>query len=236
MNFTVSGEIIRYHNPRIKGWNLYVPGTRFGAHHFKRFNKIYTYVALPESQNWVFLRTAAFIQVDVPKSVEPNFVIVHDVGAQINYGWDPPKGQVEYKEYESIRTKYRTPHTRLHALLKEGVTREIEEESKIRVSDIEDFRENSNLVVAGKHDDLPRKFHYQYHLFEGRLPYNVYLKAKAKLDKMRNNPVSVLDLPKDVIEKDAIALWRPSDGLEMIAEGDPRKIVQLYLAYRGFNQ
>lgn len=236
MNFTVSGEIIKYRNPRIRGWNLYVPGIRFGAHHFKRFNKIYTYVALPESENWVFLRTAAFLQVDVPKSAAPHFVIVHDVGASPNAGWDPPKGQVEYKEFETIRSKYRTPQTRLHALLKEGVTREIEEESKIRVSDIQDFREIPNLVVAGKHGDLPKRFHYQYHLFEGHLPYSVYLKAKAKLDKMRNNPVSIIDLPKDVLEKDRIDLWTPRDGLSMIAEGDPRKIVELYLAYRGFYQ
>lgn len=233
MNLTISGERIKYQGQGIRGWNLYVPGIRFGAHHFYRFNKVYAYVALPESDIWVFLRTAAFLEVKVPDSKEPHFVIVHDVGAKSNIGWDPPKGQVEYKEFETIRIKHRTPTTRLHALLREGVSREIEEESKIRIADIRDFNEIPNLVVAGKHDDLPRKFHYQYHLFEGTITYGAYMKAKAKIDKLHTNLNAIVDMPKDVLEKDAIKLWKPSDGIKMIAEGDPRKIVMLYLRYRG---
>jgi hypothetical protein len=232
MEITISGERIRYQGFDTVGWNLYVPGIRFGAHDFKRFNKVYAYVALPESEIWVFLRTAAFLKVEVPDDMDPQFVLVHDVAAKGPRSWDPPKGQVEYKEYETIKSRSKTPIGRLHALLKEGVTREVEEESKIKMSDVKGLKE-LNLVVSGKHDDLPKHFHYQYHLFEGTISHKTYLNAKAKLDRLRMNPALTIGMAKDVIEKDNLALWKPSDGLGMVMEGDPQKIIELYCKYKG---
>jgi 8-oxo-dGTP pyrophosphatase MutT (NUDIX family) len=233
MEITISGESIVYGGLAARGWNLYVPGIRFGAHNFKRFNKIYTYVALPESKNWIFLRTAAFIQVDLPNTDEPHYVLVHDVASKATHSWDPPKGQVEYKEFETIKTQFRTPRTRLHGLLREGIHRELLEEAKIDIKDVRDFTE-LDLVVAGHHNDLPNHFHYQYHLFEGHISYKTFLKALKELDMLRNNPQLTLNMSKDVLEKDRIALWKPSDGLKMILAGDPQKIVRVFCAYKGF--
>jgi len=241
MHITVSGECVKYNGLAIKGWNLDVPGIRFGAHNFRRFNKVYAYVALPESENWIFLRTAALIEVKMPPSAEseesqesqePHYVLVHDTANARQHSWDPPKGQVEYKEFETIKTRFRTPKTRLHALLREGIAREVEEESKIRIDDVKDLTE-LDLVVGGHHDDLPNHFHYQYHLFEGHISYKTFQKAAKALEHLRNNPKMALGLPKDVLEKDRIALWKPSDGLGMIQKGDPQKILRLYCAYKG---
>jgi hypothetical protein len=41
-------------------------------------------------------------------------------------------------------------------------------------------------------------------------------------------------MPKDIIEKDEMALWSPRDGLSMIMEGDPQKIIKLYMKYKGY--
>jgi len=235
MHVTISGERVQYKGLAIKGWNLDIPGIRFGAHHFRRFNKVYAYVALPNSDTWVFLRTAAMIEVEMPphlRASEPHFILVHDVGNTKKRSWDPPKGQVEYKEFETIKIHHRSTKTRLHALLKEGVAREVEEESKIKIADVKDLTE-LDLVVGGHHDDLPNHFNYQYHLFDGRITYKTYLKAQQALDRLRNNPALTVAMPKDVLEKDRIALWKPSDGLGMVLEGDPQKIMRLYCAYKG---
>jgi len=233
MHITISGECIKYNGTSVRGWNLYVPGIRFGAHNFRRFNKIYAYVALPECEKWIFLRTAAMIEVEMPVEKEPHYILVHDVGNTKKRSWDPPKGQVEYKEFEIIKTEFRSQKKRLHALLKEGIAREVEEESKIKITDVKDLTELDQLVVAGHHDDLPNHFHYQYHLFEGRITYKTYLKASAALERLRNNPDLAISMPKDVLEKDRLALWKPSDGLGMVLEGDPQKIIRLYCQYKG---
>jgi hypothetical protein len=60
------------------------------------------------------------------------------------------------------------------------------------------------------------------------------LKAQKEIDMLRNNPQLTLNMPKDVLEKDRIALWKPSDGLKMILAGDPQKIVRVFCAYKGF--
>ena len=238
METTVHGEKIHHVGTRINGWNLYVPGCRFGSHDFKRFNKQYVYVELPESENRVFLRTATFLEVqDVPgQTYEPCYVLVHDIGTKGPQSWDPPKGQVEYKEYETIQHKHRTARAQLRALLKEGVRREVEEESRIKLEDIKGLREIPNLVVGGHHADLPNHFQYQYHIFEGKVSYKVFQKAKAKIDNLRENPHLTVSMPKDIIEKDEVALWSPSDGLGMIMDGDPKKIMQLYMRYKNIHK
>ena len=236
MEISVEGEKIGFTGIRNRGWNLYVPGILFGAHDFKRFNKQYVYVELPESRNRVFLRTATFLEVvgAPPAEAVPVYILVHDVAIKGPRSWDPPKGQVEYKEYEDIKAHHKTSNARLHALLREGVRREVAEESRIDIDNVKDLREIPNLVVAGKHDDLPAHFHYQYHIFEGKVDYKVYMKAKAKLDKLRENPHLTISMPKDIIEKDEMALWTPRDGLSMIMEGDPQKIIKLYMKYKGY--
>jgi len=239
MEIVVSDEKIKYKGhkdiSKIYGWNLYVPGIRIGAHHFPRYNKQYAYVALPNSDVWVFLRTAIFLEVvDIPnnKSNEPKFVIVHDVGKNGPHTWDMPKGQVEYKEFLDIKRHYKSPQTGLHGLLKEGIRRELEEEAKININNVTELNEIPNLAIAGKHNDLPNKFHYQYHIFEGKVNYKHYEKAKKQIDKLRENPTLTIDMPKDIIEKDNITLWSPSMGLGKIIEGDPEKLIRLYMSYR----
>lgn len=236
MEIAITEEQIRYigdaNVSKIYGWNLFVPGIRIGAHDFKRFNKQYAYVALPQEQIWVFLRTAIFLEVVGRPNKRPQFVIVHDVGKEGPHTWDVPKGQVEYKEFIDIKHKYRTPQTALHGLLKEGIRRELEEEAKISIDDVEDLKELTGLVVAGKHKDLPKNFHYQYHIFEGKVNYKLFDKAKKQLDRLRKNPVLTINMPKDIIEKDNILLWSPSDGLGKIINGDPEKLMRLYMAYK----
>jgi len=239
MEITIDNEKIKYSGDKnvskIYGWNLYVPGIRIGAHDFQRFNKQYAYVMLPEKNIWVFLRTAIFLEVigrPNNKNGEPQYVIVHDVGKDGPHTWDVPKGQVEYKEFMDIKHKFRTPQTGLRGLLKEGIRRELEEESRISLDDVIGLKELTGLVVAGKHKDLPKNFHYQYHLFEGKVHYSLFDKAKKKVDKLRENPLLTINMPKDIIEKDNIMLWSPSDGLNKILHGDPEKIVRLYMSYK----
>jgi 8-oxo-dGTP pyrophosphatase MutT (NUDIX family) len=234
MLISVNDVIIKYSGTKsvskIYGWNLFVPGIRIGAHDFKRFNKVYAYVALPKSDIWVFLRTAILLEViGLDKQY---YVIVHDVDKSVKHGWDVPKGQVEYKEFLEIKSQFRSPLTGLYGLLKEGIARELEEEAKISLDDVIDLRLVPDLVVAGKHKDLPNHFHYQYHIFEGKIHYSFFEKAKKELDRLRMNPTLTLDMSKDMIEKDNIMLWSPSKGLSNIIEGDPQKIVNLYMAYK----
>jgi 8-oxo-dGTP pyrophosphatase MutT (NUDIX family) len=236
MEISLINEKIKYSGDKelvkLYGWNLFVPGIRIGAHDFQRFNKQYAYVALPDTQIWVFLRTAIFLKVSGGPKDEPHYIIVHDVGKNGPHTWDVPKGQVEYKEFLDIKHKFRTPQTGLQGLLKEGIRRELEEEAKIKISDVKNLKMVPYLAVAGKHKDLPKNFHYQYYIFEGEVDYKLYEKAKQRIDKLRANPVLTIDMPKDVIEKDNITLWSPSMGLGKILNGDPEKIVRLYIAYK----
>jgi 8-oxo-dGTP pyrophosphatase MutT (NUDIX family) len=235
MEIVVSGEKVKYKGLPFKSWNLFVPGIRFSFHDFKRFNKQYVSIELPESKIRVFLRTAIFLEVTgVPNEDESQYVIVHDIGKKGKGSWDPPKGQVEYKEYEEVSRRHRLPNTTLHALLREGVRREVVEETRINLNDVFDLREIPYLAIAGKHEDLPKNFHYQYNIFEGKITYKTFMKAKAKMDHLRANPHLTITMPKDIIEKDEIRLWKPSDGLDMIMDGDPKKLIQLYLDYKGY--
>lgn len=237
MEISVNDEKIKYNGDKtvskIHGWNLFVPGIRIGAHDFKRFNKQYAYVALPHSEIRVFLRTAIFLEVVGLNKDEKQYIIVHDVGKIGAHTWDVPKGQVEYKEFEEIKHRFRSPIKALNALLKEGITRELEEEAKISIDDVTNLRLIPNLVVAGKHKDLPNHFHYQYHIFEGQIHHSFFNKATKELERLRNNPVLTIDMPKDIIEKDNIMLWSPNQGMKNIIEGDPQKLMMLYMSYKG---
>jgi 8-oxo-dGTP pyrophosphatase MutT (NUDIX family) len=237
MKISVNEEKIKYLDDKsvskIHGWNLFVPGIRIGAHDFKRFNKQYAYVALPQSEIRVFLRTAIFLEVVGLNINEKQYVIVHDVGKIGTHTWDVPKGQVEYKEFEGIKHRFRSPINGLNALLKEGISRELEEEAKISIDDVTNLRLIPNLVVAGKHRDLPNHFHYQYHIFEGQIHYSFFAKATKELERLRNNPVLTIDMPKDIIEKDNIMLWSPNQGMKNIIDGDPQKLMILYMSYKG---
>lgn len=225
----VQGEKIKYKGTNMHSWNIFVPGTRVGAHKFMRYNKQYAYVCLPKSNNWVFLRTAVFLEVENTGK----FVIVHDVGYEGDHTWDVPKGQVEYKEYETIKNHHKTTHDRVKALLKEGISRELEEEAKISIDDVMNLRMVPNLSVGGKHKDLPQNFVYLYQIFEGQITEATYKKATQKIAHMRKYPELTVDMKKDVIEKDDITLWSPSDGLSKMGKGDPTDIAKLYMAYKG---
>ena len=186
--------------------------------------KTYAYVEHP-TEGWrVYLRSCCFIH-ERPSAtgsscIDPStFLVVKSTGKPATAkAWEPPKGQMEYKDMK------KHPKESLLRLLRENVQREVEEEAKL--SHLLGLR-HTGLVFQGREPDYPPNHFFQYHIFQALVSPAQWMKAQQEFDWYRDHPLAFARLRRDKKEKDAIDWYSPSEH-KLHGKWSP-SIVALYL-------
>ncbi len=164
------------------------------------------YAFVREGDKRFFLRNIVFLRN--PRN-STQIVVVREWGSPSEKkAWEPPKGQMEWKEFSEAGIKegqdLRT--TTLVKLMREGALREVMEEAKIMPEEIADLR---FLPISYKQEfpKAGKDAFFRYQFWEG---YVGNLRpAQMRLQQLVRNPDWIAMLPPDVLEKDGVAWWSP---------------------------
>lgn len=172
----------------------------------------------------IFLRNILIIT----RAANPREIaIVREWGARTNKGaWEPPKGQLEWKEFGG---KPRTLTTAaLFKHMRAGILREITEESKFLPKELTHFhRLPTQYIQDWPEAGIPgAKFMYQY--WQAVASDKAMANAQARMKELVDNPDWKHMLPADLTEKDAVKWWKPEDGWEFIRASFSKKMTKLY--------
>lgn len=188
--------------------------------------KTYAYIRSPDG-SITFLRNILFIK----NTADPRKIaVVHEWGSKAAASWEPPKGQMEWKEFSGagIKKGTRVSAAQLTRFQREGVLRELTEEAKILPSEISGLTKLPFAYTqAWPESGLPRA-HFMYQYWEAQTTNKILLEAQSRLDLLRANPDWRAMLPADNSEKDAIKWWSPADGWNIIYGSFSKKMTQLY--------
>ena len=196
-----------------------------GFHAFPS-GKQYTFIK-SETGAPVFLRNIVFLK----NTANPREVaIVHEWGMPKKGRWEPPKGQMEWKELSATGIKPGDTLTwsQLFKHMSKGIMREMMEEAHVLSSEIKGFhRVLRNYQQAWPECGIPgAQFMYQF--WEANMSPTTMLEAQKRIKILVDNEDWKKILPSDVTEKDAIRWWKPADGWEPIRGGFSKKMTALY--------
>jgi hypothetical protein len=194
------------------------------AYHRFPSGKQYTFVKGPAGP--IFLRNMILLTRD---NDARTIAIVHEWGKKDNR-WEPPKGQMEWKEFQDMNYKNHTNLTlkQLQTHMRKGIMREMTEEAYILPEEIKHFR----MLPLSYTQDWPEsgiqgaKFMYQF--WTAQITDATLRKAQARIQTLVGNADWKKILPKDLTEKDAIQWWNPSDGYMKIRLGFSLNMVKMY--------
>lgn len=198
-------------------------------YHTFRSGKSYAYIKTVSGQK-VFLRNILFLH----NSKNPTQIaVVHEFGKRTDKAaWEPPKGQMEWKEFSSAGVK-RGEKLALKTLEKyqrEGVLRELTEEAKILPSEISHLARLPHMYKqAWPESGIPNAyFCYQYWRAEARP--EVLFEAQNRLNILKTDKDLKAMLPADNSEKDAVKWWAPttSSAWDDIYGDFSKKMTSLY--------
>jgi hypothetical protein len=186
--------------------------------------KTYAYIRSPD-ESITFLRNILFIK----NSADPRKIaVVHEWGSKAAASWEPPKGQMEWKEFKGVKKGARLSPAQLTRFQREGVLRELAEEAKILSSEIRGLTKLPFAYTqAWPESGLPQA-HFMYQFWEAQTTPTILLEAQRRLDLLRANPDWRFMLPADNSEKDAVKWWAPSEGWGIIYGSFSKKMTQLY--------
>jgi len=181
--------------------------------------KAYAYVEHPKEGWRVYLRSCVFLHPMDEPFQKQHFLVVKRTGARPTTAtWEPPKGQMEGKEW----------NTRISILdaLKQNVLRETEEESHI--TKVERLH-HTGLVFQSQETNYPSNHYFQYHIFQGFLTQDQIIQSYSTFEWMKEHKLAVKRWRRDRKEKDAVAWFSPRE-----TRVNPRwcpDIVALYLQH-----
>lgn len=179
----------------------------------------------------VFLRNILFLTT---RTDSRTIAIVREWGATSDRGvWEPPKGQMEWKEFRESGIK---PHSviseeDLYRYMKEGVLREMQEEAKVLPNEITGLTALPlSYMQAWPSSHIPGAS-FQYQFWKAHITNATMKKAQSRIQELVDHPSLARTLPHDVLEKDAIVWWSPSEKWAKIRGAFSKKMTQLYYAY-----
>jgi 8-oxo-dGTP pyrophosphatase MutT (NUDIX family) len=180
----------------------------------------------------IFLRNIMFItKVGDPHTI----AIVREWGSRRATGaWEPPKGQMEWKEFVgSAKSTHDFLHIRPAALARfqrEGVLREVEEEAKIRRGELRRLRRMPYMYVeAFKGAGAAAAARFGYQFWTAEITEATMLEAQKRIADLVAHPDWVKMLPADVCEKDGIQWFNPArDDWSLIRGGFSKKMTLHY--------
>jgi 8-oxo-dGTP pyrophosphatase MutT (NUDIX family) len=178
-------------------YNVFQPGLVRGAARLPHDpEKSYAYVEHP-TEGWrVYLRAAAFLHREGHPA---QFLVVKRRGARMTTAaWEPPKGQMEGKEWQR-----RQPIQR--ALL-ENVRREIAEEAHMTTPIP---LQHTGLVFQSQETTYPANHFFQYHIYQGEVTEAQLAESTQTFAWMKAHPRAVERWSRDRKEKDAVKWFDP---------------------------
>ena len=183
-----------------------------------------------KSGQMVFLRNILFLHnLKKPEQI----AVVHEFGKRTDKAaWEPPKGQMEWKEFSAEGVKRNASLTahKLERYQREGVLRELTEEAKILPSEINGLTRLPFVYKqAWSESGLPNAyFCYQY--WRAYTSPEVLFEAQNRLDILKADADLKAMLPADNSEKDAIKWWSPTSASawEDIYGSFSKKMTSLY--------
>lgn len=201
-----------------------------GFHTFPS-GKQYVYVKTPGEPR-VFLRNILFLQ---RSSAPAQFAIVREWGAPRNEGaWEPPKGQMEWKELAESGVKpgsIVTPKA-LAKYMREGVLREMTEEAKVFPDEIRNLRA---LPLAyeqeWKDSGAPGKNQFRYQFWTATITDKTMLEAQKRMTTLVTHPDLHHMLLPDVKEKDAIVWWSASSDEKLLRGAFSKKMTRMFVEW-----
>jgi hypothetical protein len=182
--------------------------------------KQYTYIQTHSGP--VFLRNIIFL---VNTRNKDQIAIVREWNGRT---WEPPKGQMEWKEFKGARVQ--TPDALL-SFMRDGVLREMTEEASVLPSEIKQLR-LLPLRYTEAWPEAGKGAQFQYQFWTAKLSPETMHKAQARIATLVKNPDLVAMLPPDMSEKDAIKWWKPSDGWEHMRGAFSKKMTTLFYKER----
>jgi hypothetical protein len=202
---------------------------KVGFHTFPSGKK-YTYI-VDEHGHKVFLRNALFLsKVDDPHHI----VVVREWGASSNKSvWEPPKGQMEWKELEmaGIRAGQQIQPPALLKQMRLAVQREMVEEAKILPKDVHDLKPLPIVYKQAWPESKIPGAHFMYQFWNGHITEKALKAAQDDMNKLVANPDLKHTLLHDFTEKDAVDWWSPQSGWDRIRGAFSKKMTILYYAF-----
>jgi hypothetical protein len=199
-----------------------------GFHTFPN-GKQYTYVRPEKTSGPIFLRNIIFL---VNTHDNNEIAIVREWGATHKDAWEPPKGQMEWKEFHNshIRPKSTIDMEKLVPFMRDGVLREMTEEAKVLPSEIKHLQ----LLPLSYAEEWPEagkgaQLHYQF--WTAKMEPKSMYEAQKRMKTLTNSDLYNM-LPADMCEKDKIMWWKPRDGWAKIRGAFSKKMTTLFYKER----
>ena len=196
-----------------------------GYETFKR-GKEYLYIHQPSGER-VFIRNILFIH---PADDEKTIALVHEWGKNPKKEYEPPKGQMEWKEakmYGATPNK-QVSEKQLMIMMKAAVIREIGEEAKFLKSELKSVHPLP-LVYEQSFMGAPLKTdRFRYQFWSATVTEASMKKAQERIQKLLDDPEGTKLLKPDLREKDGLIWWKPSDGWDKIRSGFSNNMTHQY--------
>jgi hypothetical protein len=159
-----------------------------------------------------FLRNIGFLHA--PRNPR-KIVLVHEWEFPMATEWEPPKGQMEWKEMSAagFRRGQRVGAEDLLAAMRDGVCREIAEEAKIPKTALHNLHVLPlSYSEAFKGAGAGAKLRYQF--WTAEVTAATVAKAQKQLERIVGSPAVQASLAADKKEKDAVGFWEPKDAAD----------------------
>lgn len=156
-----------------------------------------------------FLRNIAFLHA--PRAPH-KIVLVHEWDYPMDREWEPPKGQMEWKELkaEGYRRGQRVGIEALLKAMRAGVLREVAEEAKIPAAAIRNLHVLP-VAYTAPFKDAGAGAQFRYQFWSGEVTAATVGAAQRRLERIVGDKAVQARLTADKKEKDAVGFWSP-DG------------------------
>jgi hypothetical protein len=175
---------------------------------YQKFPSGKQYACVRDGKTKTFLRNIAFLH---PASDKRRIVLVHEWDYPMAREWEPPKGQMEWKEFaaEGYKKGQKLTAAQLVAAMKEGIQREVAEEAKIPKTNIRSLHPLPLSYMEAFPEAGPNAF-FRYQFWEGIVSAETVEAAQCTLQRIVEHPDVAAKLPADKKEKDAVGFWKPT--------------------------
>jgi len=205
--------------------------TRKAVKHTINFHKFpsgkeYLYIHQPSDER-VFIRNILFIH---PAGDEKTIALVHEWGKNPKKEYEPPKGQMEWKEaklYGAVPNQ-QVSETKLMMMMKAAVIREIGEEAKFLKSELRNVQPLPLVYEQGFKGAPLKTDRFRYQFWTATVSQASMKKAQERIQQLVEDPEGTKLLKPDLREKDGLMWWNPSDGWGKIRSGFSKNMTRQY--------
>ena len=164
-------------------------------------------------------------------SDEDKIAIVHEWASGPTHSWEPPKGQMEWKEFSEsgVKAGSEISEKELTKEQRRGVLREMVEEAKFLPSEIQGLQKLPLVYKQEWVDSGLKNAHFMYQYWTATATPKAMYEAQARMKTLTDDPDWKAMLPADMTEKDAVEWWNPEhDGWNKIRGAFSKKMTLLY--------